>query len=383
MFFFLTLAQKPLISLQLRSISPKSMTLIKRYRLLLVSIVMSCVACEEQPNADVAGVDLDIEFVRTDSLMLDYSRALVADSTLDYIAAAQQYLGEEMDFFRAYLDVEGQFQGATPSQQDSLMAYQLSRFLGQQAAFDLLDTVRITIPYTQDIKAVILPPLKRFHLAFPEVDLPAFRTHVNGYNPYGDLRSVDQIIPTVNGQYISFGLQFFMGKDFGYYPPNLPAYVRQRFDWSYLETALMSEIADGIIAPLPQGKAPTLLDQMIHVGLKQYFLSEMLPYTADSIRLRYNATQMSWALNFEKRIFNELMQDEKLFKSDFSLQREYLSEKPYTTSLALESAPRLGEFAGWRIVQAYMERHPEVSLADLVKEQDYEKLFREAKYRPR
>lgn len=383
MFFFLTHARRGMLDTH-QIFSPfLRMTPMRLKRLLLGALLPFLFACKEQPNADVADVPLTLEFARADSLMWACAQALKEDSTLSAADAFAQFLKPDEDFFRAYRYVAERYPKATQAQQDSLLALEMYSFLREPSSFYLLDTVRHIIPFEEDILGAILPPLKRFRRAFPDQALPAFRTHVNGYNPYDDIQDIDQVIVTSGDRYISLGLHFFLGKDFGFYPPNLPNYIRSRFHYNYLATALMAEISRGMVAPLPDDKSPSLLDQMIHLGIKQYFLQEMLPYTADSVRLRYSPAQMAWANTFEKRIFNELMKDGNLFKTDVKLQRDYLSEKPYTTSLALESAPRLGEYAGWRIVQSYMEEHPEIDLAQLVQDQDYERIFREAKYRPK
>jgi len=335
-----------------------------------------CGPAEEQ----VPDVPLTLEVLRADSLMREASQMLVGAEQPDYRAAFQAHLAPERAFFAELigLDQVARQQGLTPAQADSLLVSELGRVLADRNMLHLLDTIRLTFPYDYDFAARLTPPLKRLLYHFPDLTLPQFCTHVSGYVPAQEMRQVDQTLPTPN--YFSLGLHYFMGPDFQYYAPTLPGFIKQRFDPAYLEVMTLWEIAEGIVAPTPPGQETMLLDEIVRVGIKQHFLRRMLPRTPDSMRLRYTSAQMEWANFYEERIYKELM--DQLFQSDFQAKREYLSDKPYTTSLSPESAPRLGEYLGWKIVESYVARHEEVSLAALCAMTDYQEIFREAKYRP-
>jgi hypothetical protein len=345
---------------------------------------MLAASCSDVPPDDqVPDVPLTLQVVRTDSLMRE--AALMLQGTAEpgyaaYAAAFDTHLATAHDFWAELIGLEqlARQQKLSPAQADSLLVTELGRVLADSAMLLLLDTVRATFPYQYDFAGRLTPPLKRLMYHFPELELPQFRTHVSGYLPAQEMRQVDQILPTPH--YFSLGLHYFMGPNFRYYAPTLPAYIQRRFDPEYLEVMAMWEIAEGMVTPLPPNQESMLVDEIMRTGVKQYFLHRMLPRSPDSLLLRYTAAQMSWANYYEERIYKALM--DELFGSDFQAKREYLTDKPYTTSLSAESAPRLGEYLGWKIVTAYMARHPEVSLAELCETSDYQQVFRAAKYRP-
>lgn len=336
--------------------------------------------CDSDPDADIKDINLEIEVIRTDSLLWNCSKAFQEDDKLDYITAYEQFLQPERIFFYEWLGLERAIELSEESELrvDSLIARNLGPLLADSAFFVLLDTVRDVFPYNYPIEERILPVFKRFVKHFPDVQLPEFRTHVNGYVPEGDIRYVDQIVNT--DHFFSLGLHYFMGADFYLYSPNVPQYYRKRLTNEFMEVQVAAEIADGMVAPVQTNGQPRLLDQMIQVGIKQYFIEQLLPHTPDSLRFNYTSTQMEWANIWEARIYKELIPH--LYKSDFNLHRDYLSEKPYTTSLSLESAPRMGEFAGYKIVSAFMARNTDETLASLAARQDYEVIFKEARYKP-
>ncbi|GAB4419805.1 MAG: hypothetical protein OHK0039_32600 [Bacteroidia bacterium] len=333
---------------------------------------------DQQPDTDVAGIDLALDFRRTDSLMYACATALQGPQPPTVYEAFETYLRPDRDYWYQWLGVDQAMPGASPQRADSLLAVQLGTLLREPGVLQVLDSIRRVFPYNYPFAERLAPPLKRLVRAFPDIALPAIRTHANGYDPSGDPRSVDQLMPMPD--YFSLGLHYFLGENFSFYPPNLPGYIRRRYDPAFVEVEMMHEIAEGMVAPLDLSRQPTLLDHMIRVGIKQYFVHQMLPYTPDSMRLRYTSKQMAWADYYEDRIYKELL--EQLFDTDYTLIRDYLSDKPYTTTLSSESAPRIGEYTGWKIVDAYMRRNSEVTLADLCARNDYQAIFQASRYKP-
>lgn len=333
--------------------------------------------CEEEKDADVADVAINLDWVRVDQLMYDFAQALRNNPAVDPQIAFREHLAPEAEFLAEYVVLPRGVQ-QSPRLRDSLLAVTLAATLTDSAFFSLLDTVQARFPDDFDFQRRIAPPLKRLQQYFPDITIPAFRTHVNGYPPRGDWRMVDRVASYPG--YISFGLHYFMGPDWPMYPAGIFAYQRRRLSPEYLEVALVQEIANQIVAPVPRSAATPLLHYVMHAGIKQYLMQRLLPYTPDSLLLRYTSDQMAWANLYEARNYKYLMP--KFYDTDFKLERDYLSDKAYTTDLALESAPRLGEYIGWKVVEAYMEEHPETTLAELCERQDYEGMLRRSRYKP-
>ncbi|MEZ4828845.1 MAG: hypothetical protein R3C61_21540 [Bacteroidia bacterium] len=346
----------------------------------LLFFVWALFSCNNDPDADVKDISLSLDFVRTDSLMFAASDAIVNGGETDFQKVYETYLRPEKAFFYQWTGIEEMLRGRKISAEmsDTLIARNLGPLLADPHFFHLLDTVREVFPYDYPFEKEILPPLKRLIKYVPDVEIPAFRTHVNGYMPEGDLRSADQMV--FLGNYFSFGLHYFLGPELKYYPPNIPQFQKKRFSPEYLNVMMVHEIAEGTVPPVDLTNQPTLLDQMIRLGIKQYFIHQLLPHTPDSLLLLYSSEQMRWADYYEARIYKEL--SESFYSIDFLVQRDFLTDKPYTTSLALESAPRLGEYLGWKIVSSYMEKKPGETLSDLIERKDYEAIFKAARYKP-
>jgi len=63
----------------------------------------------------------------------------------------------------------------------------------------------------------------------------------------------------------------------------------------------------------------------------------------------------------------------------------YLNEAPFTPGLGEknESAPRLGIWTGWQIVRQYMENHADITLQQLMANNDAQTILNDSKYRPK
>ena len=85
----------------------------------------------------------------------------------------------------------------------------------------------------------------------------------------------------------------------------------------------------------------------------------------------------------EKNMWTYLIEEEVLFSSDKNdYQRNYFNEGPFTAPFGNDSPPRTGAWIGWQIVRKYMNANPEVTIHDLLKDEDHQTIFQKSGYRP-
>ena len=77
-----------------------------------------------------------------------------------------------------------------------------------------------------------------------------------------------------------------------------------------------------------------------------------------------------------------VIEQKHLFSSDLFLIRKYVNDAPFTAPLSQDSPGRAGAWIGWQIVRSYMERNPSVTLPELMRTNDYERLLEQSGYRP-
>lgn len=222
----------------------------------------------------------------------------------------------------------------------------------------------------QTLESEIEEVFVNYKKIFPNDTLPEVTTFVSGFS--------NGIVNT-NG-YIGIGLDLFLGADYKFYPSlDFPEYLTRRFTPDHLVPTLVKGMASSKYEMEPENQS--LIDQMLYQGKLLYFSKLMLPETADSLLIGYTSAEIKWAEENEANIF-QLLVSEDLFSKDVLKYRKYTDEAPYTVNLTADSAPRIAWFAGWKIIEKYMNENKNVSIDELMNEKDAQKILRLSKYKP-
>lgn len=334
------------------------------------------------PNADIEGISLTLDVKRTDSLLFAAAKAFRNQAHPDTFAIYQQFLQQDRDFWIELSPFYEKMQkdSVSTAVKDSILSLYYGRFLADSNGYKLLDSVKKKIPYNFPFEERLTPLFKRVKKHLPEAKIPKIRTYISGYTPPGIMPQVDQTLPTISGEYFGIGLHYWMGAKFFYYSPDIPVFIKKRFDLRFLEVVIATQIGDDVVPEVDLRNNPSFLDKVIRLGIRQNLIDALLPNEPDSMKLYYSDKQMYWADLYEKNIYKEIVQS--LYSKDFTVHQKYISEKPFTSDLAQESAPRLAQYFGWKVVQSYLKNHPEVRITQLIERTDYETIWKESKYKP-
>jgi len=213
---------------------------------------------------------------------------------------------------------------------------------------------------------------------YPKAKIPKFVSFVSGFAyqmPVGD-------------NYLGIGLDMFLGKDSKFYKAiiqSVPLYLSRRFTPEYIVPRVAETYAHEELFPEPDENR-TLLSKMIFQGKILYFLDQVLPEnTGDSTKIGYSTEQLKWAQQFEGDIWAYFLENNFLYETDYQKIQVFLSEGPFTPGLGenRDSAPKLGTWTGWQIVRKYMEENPNITLQQLMAENDAQKILNQSKYKPK
>jgi len=78
-----------------------------------------------------------------------------------------------------------------------------------------------------------------------------------------------------------------------------------------------------------------------------------------------------------------LLEHDLLFETDQLVIRKLTGEAPFTTYFTNESPGRAAVWIGFRIVESFMMKNPEVTLDMLMKETNLQSILEKAKYSPK
>jgi hypothetical protein len=339
---------------------------------LAVTLAQSCSSGID--DVDIDDIDLELDVKSLDQAMYQASQDMRGATQIDSLAIYNKHFAGFRDFL-----VEWMYYGQDSGVTDTMLARMMIGFSGDPYGQSLLDTIQVKL-YAQgfDPSAMLIAPFKRYQFYFPERKIPSIVTFADGFPPTAQA-GTEQLVATPH--FLGIGVHYLLGSHFGYYPPDLPVYIRRRFTPEHLPSLVVHRLADAVVPQPRLEDNPVLLDYIIREGLKMHFVDKILgPTVHDSLKLYYDAVQLDWATFYEGKSYLDLM--EHLYDIDYELVRRYVEDSPFTSQLNRKSAPRLGQFLGWKIVRSYVEKHPEEELDALVQRTDYQKIYKDARYRP-
>ena len=210
----------------------------------------------------------------------------------------------------------------------------------------------------------------RLHYLYPEWEIPTVYLFVSGINStviyYEDMLGV--------------GVDMYLGGDYPYYNNVVYDYQRPTMQKEYVVRDVMSMYLAYHIAY--NSKYNRLLEQMIFRGKQLFLLSQLLPEAPAWQVIGYTEEQWAWCEYYERAIWNRIMEKRDLFKTESIVLSSYMNEGPFTAEVTQDSPGRLGLWVGWRIVDSYMRHNQDITIYDLIREGDAQKILEQSFYKP-
>ena len=209
-----------------------------------------------------------------------------------------------------------------------------------------------------------------------------FPTHdsLKIYTWISNFENLEPVI--VSGSTLLIGLDMYLGSESHFYK-TAPEYIKQGFDKRFISSDVFHSYFANNISMLTNN---SLLASMVHYGKIHYLSSLMLPDAEPEIIMGYSRNKMDWCFSNEANIWAYFIENKLLFSSQYQDKQRFIENAPFSkfyTSFDSESPGSVGQWIGWRLVSSYMNSHPEISLSDLIKEQDAQKILRESRYKPK
>ncbi len=325
-------------------------------------LLITVVGCKPNPlKVDISNIKEEIEIVRFDKELFEISRA----DTLDALVDLRDKYPEFFDLFTYKVIRIGGIS-------DSLFLYEMKRFMNDTLIQDIKKQVDGKFSDFQETEKQLKEAFKYFQYHFPAAGLPVVYVYFSGFNQ--SVVTADKII--------GISLDKYLGRDCDYYRilNSTPQYkiLNMHKDKIVSDVAYAWAVTEFEQSP----GATTLLDNMVHNGKLMYFVDAMLPEMHDSLKIGYTAKQLDWCKSNEAQMWSQLIGYKMLYSNKRMDIIRYINNSPTTSGFPLESPGRTGVWIGWQIVRKYMKKHPETTLADLMKNNDYQQILNDSKYFP-
>ena len=342
----------------------KAISRLAEYRIIVLVLPALFLSCKQNNKPDVSGIVLTAKIERFDKDLFNGKGKDVNET--------DAYLTKKYgSFYRDYVSRivgDGYYSGPQI----------LTTLYKDQAYTDLNKEAEAAFSDTQTIEADLSQSFKYIKYYYPKIKVPKFISFVSGFavqTPIGD-------------DYLGIGLDMFMGKNSKFYKgivESVPVYISRRFAPEYLVPRLTETFAREELFP-ERDQDRTLVSKMIHNGKILYFMDQVLKEELpDSLKIGYTTQQLDWCKTYEADIWGFFLENNLLFETDYQKIQVYLSEGPFTPGLGdkNQSAPKLGVWMGWQIVRKYMKENKDVTLQQLMADQDAQSILTRSKYKPK
>jgi len=319
-------------------------------------LIVSC--GKNRFDVDTSKINLKLEIKRLDKdLMASYP------DTPDVYNLIKEY-GSFLDLYSNFI-----IQTGDPSKKDFLLG--IMDFNKYCNDYQIPARVNLVFGDFKTQEKELTDAFKHFKYYFPEKKIPTIYTFLSNFS--------NSIV--VDNGVLGIGLDKYLGSDYEVYPKlGLDQYKILKMNKGMLTSDCM--LATGQSEFPYKDSVNNLINQMVYNGKIQYFMDAMLPLVPDTIKFGYTTQQMEWATHNEKKMWAYMVENQMLFSTDELVIRKMVGDGPFTTLFANNSAPRAGVFLGWKIVSRYMDKHPEISLQQLMKDNDYQGILNSASYKP-
>jgi len=341
------------------------------HKLFLVPIVFLFILCiasctnqnktDERKHIDVSEVRLQLNFYRFDNDLMSNDSL-----TEKNVPPLKKKYGSFFDIFcNKICPIPIRMTN------DTAIAQQLNSFKFDKDIQDIYS--RINEKYKDDsiLRQQLTEAFRHYHHYYPDSVIPQIVTFFSAFN-YATI-TTDSIL--------GIGLDFYLGSDCPFYTgTNFPTYLVRRLRSEYITSNCMQ---GWFQKSYDINKVKNdLLSQMIYFGKMMYYTDLLMPDATDSIKLGFTDKQVMWCAENESNIWTALIEQKLLYSANIREYNKFISDGPNTPGFPKESPSRIGYYVGWQIVKAYMERHPELTLAELCKEEDAQKILSESRYKP-
>ena len=328
------------------------------FYLVLISVLwMSCMHNPLKISVSNVSVDLKIKHLEVDLLKQP------KDSVSTIVPVLKKKYGEFFDIFTyRMISIGGVDQANFPDMLHTFISDTLIQNLKVKVA-ETFDTIKIR----KDLESAF----KHYKYYFPQKQIPEIYTCISGFN--------QSVVTSTN--LVGISLDKYLGVGCNYYDRlGLPTYKRRNMHQAKIASDVMYAwaltewpIADNV---------STLLGKMVYEGKLMYFVDAMIPESNDTLKMGITKKQLGFCEKNEASMWTFLAEHKLLYSTDRMSIKGYTDDGPYTSSFTNESPARTGVWLGWQIVRSYMKNHPDVKLADLMSNQNFQSILNQSGYQP-
>ena len=340
-----------------KHISSNIAALLVIYTIVLIS---GCDQNTQKPEISAVTTELKLQRFEADLFGMDVTQPATAISKLK---------AEYGDFFDLYM-----FRITSLGTPDSIMMQErIVSFVSDTNFRAVAEDIRKTFGDFEAEKEQLSQAFNYYKYYFPKKSIPTIVTLLSAF-------SYPIVCDSFN---LGIGLDMYLGKDYRYYntlEPPLPNYLRIQME---KENVVIDAMKGWALSDYQIDEASAkVIDMMISEGRIVTFLEYVIPYADNWRRLGFTESQFEWCEKNEKEIWTFFVDNKLLFSADPNILSKYTNDGPTTSAFPKDSPGNIGKYIGWKIVSAYLTKHPKTELQQLMEMKDMMRIYQESGYKP-
>ena len=334
------------------------------FGLLLFSILLLITSCvhESKTIPDVSKIQISQPFLRFDEDLFAKGDTISTDRVKQF----KQTYSSFFDLFCSRII-------RIHADNDSLIAKDLSQFISDNDIKEIHRKTDSLYSNADNIKNELHQAFKFYAYYFPGKPVPSIVTYISAFNY--QVITADSIL--------GIGLDMYLGENNSdiYSSINIPKYMFRRFSKEYI----VNDCIKGWFQSEYDQEAvkSELLSQMIYQGKLLYYTDMLAPNMNDTIKTGYTKEQLEWCEKNESNIWAFFIEQKLLYTTVVQEYVKYINDGPTTNGLPKESPSKIGAWIGWQIVKSYMKNNKDITLAQVLKENDAQKILNDSHYKPK
>jgi len=330
--------------------------------ILLISLsgLFSCK--RDRYRINISSVRAEIEIKRLENDLFGMDPASIKDS----LPALKQKYGDFLRYFSFVIE--------TGDINDSIFGDYIVSFCTDKLNNEVYSAVAGAYPDVSFIEQDLEKAFRHYSWYFPGSTIPGVFTCITGFNR--SIITADSVL--------GISLDRYLGRDCEYYPAlEIYGYIAARMNsWNIVPDCMYAWGAKLWDFEDMNYEAGNVLSEMIHEGKLKYFEKCMLPDIADEIIFGFTSDQMKFCRNNESRMWQYMIENDLIFKTDRFIIRKLIGDGPFTSYFTNESPGRAAVWTGFRIVESFMARNRNTSLESLMNDVNIQQILEKAKYDP-
>ena len=328
--------------------------------LIVISIFFNSSCNQNNLKIDISNVDVSISIKRFEQDLFAINEDSIIES-IDYLEHKYP------DFFNLY-NYEIIRIGGTNNIE---FVGRMNLFLNNETVISSYQKSKEVFSDISMLENELSDAFKHYKYYFPEKEIPQIISYVSGFN--------HQIVVADN--LIGIGLDKYLGRNCKFYSQlGLPRYLMYKMHPKKIVSDCMLAWARSEF--VFDDSINNLLSYMVYEGKLMYFLDAMLPNQSDTIKIGYSLKKLKWCKTNEENMWMFLIDKDLLFSHKSSDINRFINDGPFTAVFLKDSPARTGVYIGWQIVKLYMKNNPEISINNLMNENNYQKILSLSKYNP-